>query len=160
MKQCTKCLINKPLAEFSKDTKAKDGHQSWCKKCCSEHRKARLQEPEYRERRNSEIREYHRGNLLSRLRNNMRSLIRRVSPTAKKLPSKRILGYSAKDLCTHLEAQFKPGMSWHNRSDWHIDHIKPVSAFIQEGITDPKIINALSNLRPLWAKDNFAKGDK
>lgn len=160
MKQCSKCFTTKPLAEFSKHAKAEDGCQPWCKQCCSKHRAARLQEPEYREQRNSEIREYHRGSLLSRLRNTMRGLIRRVSPTTKNFPSKKILGYSAKDLCAHLEAQFEPGMSWHNRSAWHIDHIKPVSAFIQEGITDPKIVNALSNLRPLWAKDNFAKGDK
>jgi hypothetical protein len=90
----------------------------------------------------------------------MRGLIRRVSPTAKRLPSKKILGYSAKDLCAHIESQFAPGMSWQNRGAWHIDHIKSVSSFFNEGITDPKIINALSNLRPLWAQDNLNKGAK
>lgn len=122
MKKCTRCKVAKPLAEFSKHHKSGDGRQPWCKECCSTHRRTRLQEPEYREQRNSEIREYHRANLMSRLRNKMRGLIRRVSPDAKKF--------------------------------------KPVSAFLQEGITDPKVINALSNLRPLWAKDNFAKGGK
>jgi len=160
MKQCSKCLSTKPLAEFSRHGGTKDSLQPWCKKCCSNHRRIRLLEPEYREQRNSEIREYHRGNLLSRLRNNMRGLIRRVSPTAKRLPSKKILGYSAKDLCAHIESQFEPGMSWQNRGAWHIDHIKSVSSFFNEGITDPKIINALSNLRPLWAQDNLNKGAK
>lgn len=161
MKQCTKCKTIKPLDEFSKHHKAGDGYQPWCKKCCSEHRKVRLQEPEYRARRNSEIREYHRANLISRLRNNMRSLIRRVAPgSTKHFPSREVLGYSVEELRLHIEGQFQPGMSWENRGEWHIDHIKSVAAFVAVGITDPKIINALSNLRPLWAWDNLSKGSK
>jgi len=68
-----------------------------------------------------------------------------------------ILGYSPADLRAALEAQLPPGMSWENRDDWHIDHIVPVSHFIARGITDPAIINALDNLRPVWAADNMAK---
>ena len=71
----------------------------------------------------------------------------------------KILGYSAKKLQRHLESKFLPGMSWENRNEWHIDHIKPMSTFIAEGVTDPAIINALDNLQPLWAKDNQAKGN-
>lgn len=48
-------------------------------------------------------------------------------------------------------------MTWENWGEWHIDHIKPVAQFIREGITCPKQINALSNLRPLWAHDNLSK---
>lgn len=40
-------------------------------------------------------------------------------------------------------------MSWDNYGDWHIDHIKPVSCF--DKTTLPSIVNALENLRPLWA---------
>tara|TARA_R110000772_G_C13143657_1_gene424273 strand:+ start:139 stop:792 length:654 start_codon:yes stop_codon:yes gene_type:complete len=69
-------------------------------------------------------------------------------------------GYTAGQLKNHIEGQFTNGMAWDNRNEWHIDHIKPVSAFIKEGITDPAIINALSNLQPLWAKDNLSKGAK
>jgi hypothetical protein len=52
---------------------------------------------------------------------------------------------------------FDVGMSWANRSEWHIDHIKPLSLFAKEGVYDLNIINALSNLQPLWAKDNLEK---
>jgi hypothetical protein len=38
MKTCTKCGIEKPVAEFSKDTSAKDGLQSECKNCVQHHR--------------------------------------------------------------------------------------------------------------------------
>jgi|SRR5580704_6558903 hypothetical protein len=67
-----------------------------------------------------------------------------------------LLGYSAAELAAHLEAQFVDGMSWEDRSAWHIDHIKPVREFAREGVTDPAIINALSNLRPLWARENMS----
>ena len=36
MKQCEKCKETKPLAEFSKKKKKKDGLQTWCKKCSKE----------------------------------------------------------------------------------------------------------------------------
>lgn len=72
----------------------------------------------------------------------------------------RLHGYTYEQLKLHIESQFVDGMSWENRSEWHIDHIKPISVFIREGVTDPKIINALSNLQPLWAFDNLSKGAK
>lgn len=67
------------------------------------------------------------------------------------------LGYSSLQLRDHIEQQFMPGMSWENWGDWHIDHIKPICVFIAEGETDPAQINALKNLRPLWAEDNIAR---
>ena len=70
------------------------------------------------------------------------------------------LGYSQNEFKAHIESLFISGMSWLNRSKWHIDHIKPISLFIKEGVMDIKIINALNNLQPLWAKDNIAKGAK
>ena len=33
MKDCTKCNIEKPLRNFGKASKRKDGHHSWCKDC-------------------------------------------------------------------------------------------------------------------------------
>lgn len=38
-----------------------------------------------------------------------------------------------------------------------IDHIKPVSSFTTENIHE---MNHISNLQPLWAKDNLAKHNK
>lgn len=69
------------------------------------------------------------------------------------------LGYSPEELKIHLEKQFKEGMSWENYGEWHIDHIKPIAAFAKEGNLDPKMVNALSNLQPLWAIENLIKGD-
>jgi hypothetical protein len=72
----------------------------------------------------------------------------------------RLLGYTIEQLTQRIEFNFKDGMSWDNKSEWHIDHKKPISRFLSQGITDPKIINALSNLQPLWAKENLSKGSK
>lgn len=62
----------------------------------------------------------------------------------------------------HLERQFLPGMSWDNMSEWHIDHILPRVMFHYETSADPGFSEcwALTNLRPLWAKDNIDKGGK
>ena len=70
------------------------------------------------------------------------------------------LGYLSGDLKSHIEGMFLEGMSWGNHGEWHVDHIKSVSKFISDGIYDPCKINALSNLQPLWAKDNLSKASK
>jgi hypothetical protein len=69
-----------------------------------------------------------------------------------------LLGYSAYDLKEHLESKFLEGMSWDNRNEWHIDHIKPVSSFDKN--EKMSVVNSLENLQPLWAKDNLTKGSK
>jgi len=74
--------------------------------------------------------------------------------------SEKAIGYSSSDLVRNIESKFSEGMTWDNYGEWHIDHKKPISAFIQEGITDPKVINALDNLQPLWAIENLKKGAK
>lgn len=58
----------------------------------------------------------------------------------------------------HLERQFLPRMGWHNRARWHFDHIVPLSS-----ACTPEEVVALfcfTNLRPLWAADNRAKGSQ
>tara|TARA_R110002020_G_C16216027_1_gene767334 strand:- start:533 stop:1414 length:882 start_codon:yes stop_codon:yes gene_type:complete len=72
----------------------------------------------------------------------------------------KVIGYTMEQLSEHIEKQFKEGMSWDNRTEWHIDHIRPIKSFLDDGIKDPAVINALSNLQPLWAQDNLAKGAK
>ena len=72
------------------------------------------------------------------------------------------LGYSLDDLKSHLERQFLPGMSWANMGQWHLDHILPLSKFDIERVGDEQfqLAWAMSNLRPLWAKDNIRKAAK
>lgn len=70
------------------------------------------------------------------------------------------LGWSAQRLRERLEPLLQPGMTWDNHGvrGWHIDHIRPISSF-PDG-TPLSVINELTNLRPLWARDNLSKGAK
>ncbi len=72
-----------------------------------------------------------------------------------------LVGYSVDQLKKHLERHFLPGMSWKNRSEWHIDHIIPLAVFNYE---KPENIDfhrawALKNLQPLWKIENISKSD-
>lgn len=92
-----------------------------------------------------------------------RNMLKRTLQAAgrpKTSTTKVALGYSPEALKIHLEKQFSEGMSWDNYGEWHIDHIIPVAEMIRLGITCPKRINALGNLRPLWAWENYSKGDR
>lgn len=68
-----------------------------------------------------------------------------------------ILGCTFEEFYVHIERQFLHGMNWENRSEWHIDHIVPISF----GTTEEEIVllNHYTNLRPLWGKDNLKKSD-
>jgi hypothetical protein len=69
-----------------------------------------------------------------------------------------MLGCSYEDFKLHIEAQFVSGMSWENRSEWHLDHIIPVSSAINED--DLIRLNHYTNFQPLWAVDNLKKSNK
>jgi hypothetical protein len=81
----------------------------------------------------------------------------RLSGRQKADRTETLLGYTYEQLKQRIEFNFKDGMSWENYGEWHIDHIKPVSRFVRQGVIDPMMINALCNLRPLWAADNLRK---
>ena len=75
-----------------------------------------------------------------------------------------LVGYTREDLKLHLESLFTDGMTWEKflNSEIHIDHIIPKSYFIYSSYEDEEFKKcwALSNLQPLWAKDNLAKSNK
>ena len=87
----------------------------------------------------------------------LKSQIRRFG-TKKEGKTIDLLGYSAEELKTHLESLFTEGMSWDNYGEWHVDHIKPVTKFDKDEL--PNVVNALSNLQPLWANENRRKFNK
>jgi len=73
--------------------------------------------------------------------------------------TENLLGYSKQQLLEHLKKD--PNFdSWKNNTkEWHIDHIIPVKAFTYHKIIDPKIINALDNLRIIHWRENCSKSD-
>lgn len=85
------------------------------------------------------------------------------------------LPYTMTELITHIEAQFEPWMNWKNHGNinkhtwkdndpatwtWHIDHIIPHNNFHYTSMEDEAFRQcwALSNLRPLNAKQNIKDG--
>ena len=91
----------------------------------------------------------------------------RIEDTTRKITSRRIRAHlrmmiikKDKVIISRLEGLFVKGMSWCNRKEWHIDHIKPIKVFLDEGVNDYEIINHANNLQPLWVKDNLSKGAK
>jgi len=75
-----------------------------------------------------------------------------------------MIGYTLDDLKKHIEAQFVDGMTWALllKGKIHIDHKIPKSVFNYKTSEDIDFHRcwALSNLQPLWAKDNLKKNDK
>jgi len=63
-------------------------------------------------------------------------------------------------LITWLECKFKEGMTWENRHLWHIDHIIPCSSFDLTKPEEQSKCFHYTNLQPLWARENLAKGSK
>lgn len=76
----------------------------------------------------------------------------------------QLLGYSPEQLMTHLEKQFRDGMSWENygRGGWHVDHIRPLASYNYRTPDDPEFKDAwgLANLQPLWQFENLSKGKR
>lgn len=82
----------------------------------------------------------------------------RVNGYSKKSRTHELLGCDWDFLKKYIEQRFKDGMTWENRSEWHIDHIIPLSSANSE-----KELNKLfhyTNLQPLWAAENLKKKNK
>ncbi len=69
----------------------------------------------------------------------------------------QLIGCDGDTLRNHIESQFVDGMTWENRSTWHIDHILPVAEFDLINSEEQEIAFHYTNLQPLWAKDNRVK---
>lgn len=115
--------------------------------------RARLREKERIARQNPEV----------ALRQGLRCRIRSVlleRGTYKQETTETLIGCTILEFRAHIEALFLPGMSWENRSEWHLDHIRACAKF---DLTDPKqqleCFN-FRNIQPLWKLDNLRKGSK
>ena len=102
------------------------------------------------------------GRLRQAIGDVMRYSLRGGSKAGKKWES--LVGYTVTQLKRHLEKLFLPGMTWDNYGlrGWHVDHKIPITAF---NFNTPEDIDfkrcwALSNLQPLWARDNLSKQNK
>lgn len=87
----------------------------------------------------------------------MRNVLKGIRKSA---PTLKLLGCTLDEARAHIEAQFKPGMTWDNWSDdgWHLDHILPLAGFdLTDSAQQAKAFH-YTNLQPLWALENLQKG--
>lgn len=96
-------------------------------------------------------------NLIRKCRSRLLQFLKTRNIT-KKNKTFEIIGCTPLELKEHLEKKFVEGMSWENRSEWHIDHIIPLSS----AKTEEEIYKLChyTNLQPLWASENMKKSNK
>jgi hypothetical protein len=109
--------------------------------------------------------ERHRRATNSQLRSAsiIRSRIKRaLKGHAKSGSALTYLGCSIEHARKHIERQFLPGMTWENHSlrGWHIDHVRPIATFDLADEDQRRQAFHYTNLQPLWAVDNLAKGKR
>jgi hypothetical protein len=101
--------------------------------------------------------------LADRIRTLIRNSLRRASAN-KASKTAVLLGCSTNDFKSYLEARFSDEMSWENygngKGQWNIDHITPISLFDLVDIAQQKAAFHYTNCQPLWAVDNFKKGNR
>lgn len=160
MKTCIKCNVEKGAECFGKHKRMKDGLYYYCKSCVSEISKTYKKQW----RKNGGLKREMsslESDPVRRMKKRIRSLIA-ISITkagySKKTKAFSILGADIDVVKKHLESKFKPGMSWENHGEWHIDHIVPMSS--AESEEEAMSLNHYTNLQPLWANENLQKGAK
>ena len=184
-KTCLRCKLEQDLLNFTIKRSAKDGHHSSCRKCSraynnkrhhelsdiqreNKKRKSKLWKEQNIESHNKYRREwarhkYHTSkayNIQERLKAGVQDALFRqggLRPSGKRL---KHLGCSVNDLIAHLQAQFEEGMTWDNRSEWHIDHRRPCASFDLLDEEQQKMCFHYTNLQPMWAADNLLKSDQ
>ncbi len=137
------------------ETKAK---QSQCQKL-------RFQRPEVREQNNKWRQAYRKKNPYIYMRNRISGAIRiSIKGNKKNRSWEELVGYTLAELMMHMEKRFTEGMTWDKfiNGEIHIDHIIPVSRFNFESYADLdfKRCWALSNLQPMWGRENMSKGNR
>lgn len=121
---------------------------------------------EYRKALDREAQERRRSTPWGRINNNLVPILHWAVRRAHKGTQAgekyiQALGYTWAELRAHLEAQFRPGMTFGNWGEiWELDHIVPLSTFQYTSLDDPLFREAwaLSNLRPLLTAENATKG--
>jgi hypothetical protein len=75
----------------------------------------------------------------------------------KDFKTREIIGCPMIEFKSYIESLFLEGMTWENRSMWHLDHIIPIS--FGENKEEIILLNHFTNFRPMWATDNIIKSD-
>lgn len=188
-KICPDCNVFKIRSDYSRDKSKKDGMVTYCKPCQASRNRRHYDEnsdhlkrvsrdwyaankdramenasrwrASNKERLNkTKLARHHarmKSDPLYRLDHTMRASLRRLVINGGESGKLR---YSAEQLKMRMECQFKEGMTWDNYGEWEIDHKIPMSRMLSRNEVRPHVVNALSNLQPMWKRDNRSKGNR
>lgn len=179
-KRCPSCDTVKSFDQFI--PRKSGGVYSYCRDCCREQSNAKRL-ADLKADRQKKLRSYYKrmqesGDAMRAIKNARRNARRKDDPVyamecrvrgligsimrragyTKRSRAHEILGCDWEFFKAHIERQFVKGMTWDNRSEWHIDHIVPLASAIDE--QDVLKLNHFTNLRPMWAFENLAKGSQ
>ena len=189
MKTCCRCKILQSKDNFTKRKTSKDGLRENCKDChkkdmIKDKDKIYERQKEYRANNSEKLKErkskyYHNNKEKARasqrrrysknynsdpafkVRINLRSRMNLAIKNGYKSDTTEVLiGCSIEYYVQYLESKFKEGMSWDDRSAWHIDHIRPCASFDLSDTEQQKICFHYTNTQPLWKEENLSKRDK
>lgn len=90
-----------------------------------------------------------------KVRKMITSYVRKYSSTDRYID---LLGCTIREFREYLRSKFKVGMSFNNYGEWQIDHIVPLVT--ANTIEEVDRLCHYTNLQPLWAEENMAKGSK
>lgn len=182
-KTCTVCLHSKCIDEFyikrvSKVTRVPIYH-SECKSCArvkaARHYQNRVNRNDYiarqrvwnannKDKARLASRKYNQKphrKLQRNLRHRLKKYLRKIRLNLYRFSCSQSVGCKYQELQKILETKFLPGMTWDNYgTEWHVDHIRPLSSFDLSDAIQRQQANHFSNLQPLWAEDNIKKGAK
>ncbi len=170
-KVCKTCSLEKELDKFPKTNKgyfrgsckscyhiqiakapSRVLHNQYRKKHYSNNREAIIKQATRRKKVRYQTDPYYK--LKKQMRNRLKLALKNNWKSGQTI---ELLGCSISELKYYIESQFQPGMTWNNRKDWHIDHIKPLCTFNLNNPDQVKIACHHSNLRPLWAEENMRR---
>ena len=160
-KKCCTCETWRPLADYNINKDHWDGLRNDCKKCLLGYRQKN------RTRIGQHMKEYERKRkavdpifkLTKTLRSRLGIALKRQF-ASKSDRTLQLIGCSIQHLKSHLQSKFQDGMTWENRGEWHIDHIRPCASFNLSEESEQRACFHYTNLQPLWARDNLSKGAK
>ena len=141
MKKCSRCKIQKPFSNFTKQLNAKDGLRYNCKSCVAVSHS--LWQRNNREYYNKYMREKRANDDSFRIANNLRKRLRkalRKQLTNKTSKTEELLGISFEEFKNYIEFFMAPEMTWKTID---LDHIQPLSSF---NLTDSEQLKKSSPL--------------
>lgn len=150
---CIRCLVHYPTINgfFPICSRNKSGYLTICRVCHREERNRYIKyNAEYVKRRREEDVSY---DIMLRARQRVYGVLEGSQSKS----ARELIGCGTETLRKHIERQFKDGMSWRNRSEWNLDHIKPCAMFDMKDKKQQQECFNYKNIQPLWVGENNSK---